>query len=167
MMRQTWRQMRGFGRASRIQSGMTIIEVLLATVILGIGLIGVGSMVTYGVISHQKSQNYTVASARATEELERIREATYTGAVIEATLFPSSAGYTIVNSTQVSFPISDLTGGVGLITLADDSEATATNPSTGLPYSNLKRATVAIGWSGSRYLRGAYTATTLIANRPT
>ncbi len=157
----------GRGLPRRHTAGLTVIEVLIAAVILGIGLVGVGSMVTYGVISHHKSQNYTVAAARATEELERIREATYGGAVVGTDLFPSAAGYTIVNGTQVSFTVSDLTSGVGLITVADDSEALATNPSTGLPYSNLKRVTVAIGWGGSRYLRGTYTATTLIANRPT
>jgi len=159
-MRTLWRQ-RGRGR----RAGVTIIEVLAAAVILGVGLVGVGSMVTYATISHQKSVNYTVAADRASQELERMREATYTGAVVNTSLFPSP-DYTIVNGTQVTFPVSDLKNGAGTITLDEDAEAKVTNPSTGLPYSNLKIATVQITWSGGRFQGGSYKAVTLVANRP-
>ena len=152
---------RGRGR----RAGVTILEVLAAAVILGVGLVGVGSMVTYATVSHQKSVNYTVASDRASQEIERIREAGYVGAVVGTGLFPVS-DYTILSGTQVSFAESALKDGLGLITLNEDTEATATNPSTGLPYANLRMATVQISWGGSRFTGGSYTATTLIANRP-
>jgi Tfp pilus assembly protein PilV len=154
-----WR--RGRGR----RAGVTIIEVLAAAVVLGVGLVGVGSMVTYATISHQKSVNYTVASDRASQELERIREATYTGALVNTALFPAPS-YTILNGTQVSFAVSDLKNGAGTITLDDDVQAKVINPNTGLPYSNLKIATVTITWSGGHFQGGTYTAATLIANRP-
>jgi Tfp pilus assembly protein PilV len=149
----------------RRRAGVTIIEVLAAAVILGVGLVGVGSMVTYATISHQKAVNYTIASDRASQELERIREATYTGAVVGTALFPSS-DYHIVNGTQVTFAVSDLKNGTGTITLDEDAQAKVNNPSTGLPYSNLKVATVTITWSGGHFQGGSYTAATLIANRP-
>ena len=149
-----------FGRA-----GVTIVEVLATAVILAIGLVGVGSMVTYGVLSHHKSVNYTIAAERATKELERIREAGYLGASASTALFPYG-DYTIENGSQVSFPMPDLTSGSGVITISEDSEAQAVNPGTGVPYSNLKRVRVQIFWGGSRYLRGSYEAVTLIANRP-
>jgi len=144
---------------------MTIIEVLAATVILGIGLVGVGSMVTYSVVSHQKSVNYTVAAARATQELERIREAGYLSAEIGGPLFPEPQ-YTVLNATRVGFAAPDLQNGTGVITLGEDPYAQAINPATGQPYSNMKRAVVRISWGGSRHLRGSYQAATLIANRP-
>jgi len=140
-------------------------EVLATAIILAIGLVGVGSMVTYGVISHNKSVNYTIAAERATKELERLREAGYLGATMSAALFPADE-YTIENATQASFEMPDLSSGTGVITIADDPAAQAINPGTGLPYSNLKRVSVQVSWGGSRYLHGSYEAVTLIANRP-
>ena len=144
---------------------MTIIEVLAATAILGIGLVGVGSMVTYGVVSHRKSVNYTVAAERATQEIERVRDAGYLGAEIGTSLFPSPT-YTILSATQAGFTVADLHNGQGTITISQDSEAEAVDPDTGSPYSNLKRVRVDISWGGARNLRGSYSASTLIANRP-
>ncbi len=145
--------------------GVTLIEVLVASVILGIGLVGVGSVVTYGVVSHRKSVNYTVAAERAVREMERIREAGYLGAEVNETLFPATT-YTILSSTQVQFAVPELSNGVGYITVDEDSEAEATNPSTGQPYSNLKRVRVELFWTGGGALSGSYSLSTLIANRP-
>lgn len=152
------------GLRTRI-AGISILEALVATAILGIGLVGVGSMVTYSVVSHRKSVNYTVASARAMQELERIREAGYLSAQMSSSLFPS-AQYVILNSTQASFAVSNLPLGAGVVTITEDPEAQAIDPDTGQPYANLKRAVVRISWRGSRHLSGTYQAATLIANRP-
>lgn len=150
----------------RGQAGVTLIEVLAATVILGIGLVGVGAMVTNGSIAHDKAATYTIAAARASEELERIREAGYLGAQVNDLLFPSAAGYAILDSSHVRFTVNDLKSGSGMITLVEDAEAQATNPSTGQPYSNLKKITVDITWSGGHSTQGSYQVVTLLANRP-
>lgn len=147
------------------RAGLTLIEVLAASMILGIGLVGVGSLVTYGVVSHRKSVNYTVAAARTVREIERIREAGYLSAEIGPDLFPSPA-YTILSSTQVGFPVAELKGGQGSITVIEDPEAQALDPDTGLPYLNLKQVSVHITWGGTSTLAGSYSAATLIANRP-
>jgi Tfp pilus assembly protein PilV len=152
-------------RAASSERGITLLEVLIAAVILAVGLVGVGSMVTYGAVSHAKAVNYTIAAARATEEMERIREAGYLGAQVTTGLFPTPR-YTIVDSTHVGFGVSDLRNGVGVIALGEDNEAQATNPATGQPYLNMTRVTVVIAWGGSRMLRGSYRAATLVANRP-
>ena len=150
----------------RRRAGVTLIEILAATIILGIGLVGVGSLVTYGVVSHRKAVNYTVAEARAVKELERVRDAKYAGATVSSILFPSSE-YTILSSTQARFTISELRNGYGIITIGDDVQALQTNPSTGQPYSNLKKVKVEIYWTGGgQNLGGSYDAATLIANRP-
>jgi hypothetical protein len=142
-----------------------LVEVLVATVVLSIGLVGAASMMVVGAISHDKSAYHTFAANRAEAELERIREARYLGDVVGTALFPSPA-YTILNATQVSFDVPELPGGRGLITLAEDVEAQAIDPGTGHPYHNLKLAQVQITWTGGRLTRGSYGAATLIANRP-
>ena len=145
---------------------MTIIEVLVASAILGIGLVGVGSIVTYGLVSHRKSVDYTVAEARAISELERVRDAKYVGAIVNSTLFPATE-YTILDSTQARFTVPELRNGYGIVTLTEDVEAQQTNPGTGQPYANLKKVKVEIHWTGGGHsLGGYYDAATLIANRP-
>jgi len=147
------------------RAGVSLLEVLVAAVVLAIGLVGVGSMVTYGVISHKKAAHYSIAANRATAELERIRDGGYLSAQVTSTFFPSPT-YTVLNATQVGFTMSDLPEGQGVITLHEDVEAQATNPATGSPYLNMKAASVHITWGGSRTTRGSYDTSTLIANRP-
>jgi len=149
----------------KASAGFTLIELLVSVVILAVGLIGVASMVTYGVVSHRSSANYTIAAARATQEIERIRDAGYLSAQVGPALFPSP-NYHILSATQVGFSVPESNSGQGVITLDEDSEAQATNPNTGLPYSNMKRVSVTISWGGARALTGSYTTTTLISNRP-
>ena len=145
--------------------GFTLIEVLVAAMILGIGLVGVSSMVYYGVLSHQKSANYTIAGEKAMQEMERIRDAGYLGALVDLAHFPSPS-YQIVNASTVHFSVPELTGGLGVITIAEDSQAQAINPATGQPYLNMKQVSVAVSWGGSQRLRGSYNLATLISNRP-
>ena len=146
-------------------AGITLIEVMAATVITGIGLVGVGSIVTYGVVSHRKAVEYTVAAARATKEVERVREAGYLGAVADEALFPAGS-YTIIDSNQVSFAMDQLDDGLGYITIIEDAEAQAINPDTGQPYGNMKQVWVHIFWDRPGSHTGSYSTATLISNRP-
>jgi Tfp pilus assembly protein PilV len=153
------------GPRRRRTAGLTLLEVLAATVILAVGLVGVGSMVTYAVVAHNRAACYTIAAERATAEVERIRDAGYNGATVTTTLFPT-AEYAILSATQASFTCSDLKGGHGVVTLDTDSAAKVINPNTGLPYSNLKRIDVQIWWQGTRGFSETYSVSTLLANRP-
>jgi len=145
--------------------GFTLIEVLVAAMILAIGLVGVSSMVYYGVASHHKSANYTIAGEKAMQEMERVRDAGYLGAVVDAAHFPSP-NYQIVDSSHATFAVPELSSGQGAVTIVEDNEAQALNPSTGQPYMNMKRVTVGITWGGSRRLAGSYSLVSLISNRP-
>lgn len=151
---------RRWGRA-----GVTLIELLIASVVIGIGLAGVGSIVTYGVLSHRKAVEYTIAAARATKEIEQVRRAGYLGAVVDESLFPADT-YTIISATQVSFAVDELNDGLGYVTVGDDTEAQATDPDTGEPYGNMKQILVQIFWDRPGGRRDCYSAATLIANRP-
>ena len=146
-------------------AGVTLIEVMAATVITGIGLVGVGSIVTYGVISHRKAVEYTVAAARATKEVERVREAGYLGAESDASLFPAP-DYTIISANHVSFSVDGLKDGVGYVTISEDPEAQSINPSTGQSYGNMKQVAVHIFWDRPGEQTGSYSIATLISNRP-
>jgi prepilin-type N-terminal cleavage/methylation domain-containing protein len=147
------------------KGGFTLIEVLVAAMVLGIGLVGVSSMVYYGVLSHQKSANYTIAGQKAMQEMERIRDAGYLGAVVDYAHFPSP-NYQIVDASTARFSVPELTGSQGTITINEDNEAQAVNPGTGAPYLNMKQVSVTVSWGGSQRLSGAYNLVTLISNRP-
>jgi prepilin-type N-terminal cleavage/methylation domain-containing protein len=153
------------GGVARRRRGFTLLEVLAATLVLGLGLVGVGSMVTYSVVSHEKSVNYTLAAERASAEVERVREAGYLGAKVTTDLFPAPA-YTLASATKVTFTVAELKGGQGSITIDEDAQAKATDPNTGSAYNNMKLVQVAITWTGSRNLSGSYQTATLVANRP-
>jgi hypothetical protein len=122
-------------------------------------------MITYGAISHKQAALYTIATARANKELERVRQAGYLSAIIDDNLFPPPT-YTHGTTTHAHFAVSDLPSGTGVIYIEPDTQALAINPDTGLAYGNMKRVRVTVSWGGSRRLRGTYAATTLISNRP-
>jgi len=147
------------------RAGMTLIEVLAATLILAIGLVGVSGMVTYSVIAHDKAAGYTIAADRATAEIERIRDAGYNGAAVNTTLFPTD-DYTLLSATQASFTCSDLKNGHGVITLDLDAVAKAINPDTGQPWSNLKRIDVQLWWMGRHGVDQTLKVSAMLANRP-
>jgi prepilin-type N-terminal cleavage/methylation domain-containing protein len=149
----------------KCRKGLSLPEMLMAAILLGIGLTGVGGMFTAGVISNQKAANITAAVHRAGQEVERIRDAGYFGATISSTNFPSPR-YTVISATRVGFPVDTLKDGYGYIDLDTDSEAKVIDPATGLIISNLKKLQVSISWGGGRPVRGDYSITTLIANRP-
>jgi prepilin-type N-terminal cleavage/methylation domain-containing protein len=155
---------RAYRIGSRRSAGLSLIELMIVIVLLGIGLVGVSTMFVSGVISDTKAERIARATNAAQRELERLRSAGYSGCQIDATVFPSADGYTIVlqnpNLTgTVQFPIAGLPGGTGTIQIAYYSDATGTWP-------NLKQVTVTATWGGARRTQGSVEMSTLIGNRP-
>lgn len=140
-------------------------ELLMAALLLGIGLTGAAGMFTAGLISNRKAAYITAAAHRSAQEIERLRNAGFLGAVVDYTQFPYP-DYHIVSPTQVGFTVSELPQGTGNIYVDLDTEAQAINPDTGLQFDNLKQVRVVITWGGARSVRGSYSITTFLANRP-
>ena len=147
------------------RKGLSLIELLMVSLLLGIGLTGVGGMFTAGVISNRKAANMTVAAHRAAQETERLRDAGFLGAVVDYDHFPYPRYY-VMSPTEVYFHVDELPNGTGFIYLDLDPEAKVTDPATGLYVGNLTRARIVITWGGARAVRGTYSISTLLANRP-
>jgi len=152
-------------RIPRRSGGFSLIELMVVIVLLGIGLVGVSAMFVSGVISDTKAERIARATNAAQRELERLRSAGFSGSIVDASVFPSSSGYTIVhqNADQtgtVSFPISGLPNGTGTITIAYYTGSNGVWP-------NLKQVSVTATWAGARRTQGSVAMITYIGNRPT
>ncbi|NIM04955.1 MAG: hypothetical protein GTN69_12275 [Armatimonadetes bacterium] len=145
--------------------GISLVELLMVALLLGVGLTGVGGMFTAGLISNRKAAHITAAANRASKEIERLRNAGFTGAVVDYERFPYP-DYYIVDSDTVYFDVDELPQASGHIYLDLDPEAKVIDPNTGLQVDNLKQARIVITWGGAKSVRGSYTVTTLLANRP-
>jgi prepilin-type N-terminal cleavage/methylation domain-containing protein len=146
------------------RSGFTLIELLVTTVLLAIGLIALSTLFVAGIISDTKAERIQIATNRARQELERMRSAGYSGALVDATVFKPTDGYTITESNPnltgvASFTESLLPASVGSV------EIRYYDSGAGL-YPNLKRVSVVLSWGGGRRTQGTVYASTLLANRP-
>ncbi len=149
----------------RNKKGLTLLELLMTTLLLGIGLTGVGGMFTAGVVSSRKAAYITTAAHRANKEIERIRDGGFLGAQVDYIHFPYPDYYG-ASGNRAYFNVSELPGGTGQVEVDMDPEAQVVNPDTGLYVDNLKKVRVLISWGGARNLRGSYSVSTLLANRP-
>ena len=145
--------------------GLSLLELLMVTLLLGIGLTGVAGMFTVGVISNRKAAHITAAANRANEEMEKVRDCGFLGAVVDYDHFPYPHYY-LLSSTRAGFQVEELPQGYGTIDIDLDPEAKVIDPNTGLYVGNMKRVRVVISWGGARPIRGSYSVTTLLANRP-
>jgi len=145
--------------------GMSLLELLAVTLLLGIGLTGVAGMFTAGVISNRKAANITAAANRANQEIERLRDTGFSGAIMDVAHFPSTH-YSLTSPTRADFQVAELSQGSGYITVDTDTEAQEIDPNTGNQIGNLKQVRVVINWGGGSPVRGSYSVTTLLANRP-
>ena len=146
------------------RSGFTLIELLVTTVLLALGLIALSTLFVAGIVSSMKAERIEMATNRMRQELERMRSAGYSGALIDPAVFKSTDGYTLTETHTdltgvASFTEPSLPSGTGTV------EIRYYNPGTGI-YANLKRISVQVSWGGGRRTQGSVYATTLIANRP-
>ncbi len=150
--------------ARRRERGLTLIELLIVTFILSVGLTGVASLFVAGLVSSRHGQRMSAATHEALRQIEHMRSAHFAGCTVSTDVFPPEEGYTIVRQNanltgQVGFQIPDLPNGVGRIDIA------LYDPGTGT-MANLKDVKVTITWQGGDPTGGVTVLHTLIANAP-
>ncbi|MBC2696509.1 MAG: prepilin-type N-terminal cleavage/methylation domain-containing protein [Desulfobacteraceae bacterium] len=104
-------------------NGFTLIEVLVAMVILSVGLLGTAALITGIINSNKLSNRITTATTLAQDKMEEIKSVSYSNAVSEIRAFLPSPD----NKYERE------------VTVVDDS-----------PAGNMKTVTVAVFWESSK-----------------
>ena len=151
-------------RGAPRRSGFSLIELLVVIVIISLGLVSISTMFVGAIISDMKAERISYANDRAIKEMERLRGATFSNAVVDTTVFRPADGYTILSqgangSGVVAFAVPELPQATGRVAI------TYYNPGTGI-YPNLKQIAVSLSWLGGKSARGSVVLTTFIGNRP-
>lgn len=120
------------------QYGFTLLEVLVAIVILTIGLLGTAGLTTGVIRGNHYSKNITSATAAAQTQLESIK----------------SSGY--ANATTTNFPSDTVTMGGMTFTRT----TTVTNSS---PAANMKTVSVTVSWTESNNTSRSVNLQTILA----
>jgi prepilin-type N-terminal cleavage/methylation domain-containing protein len=148
----------------RRSRGFSLIEVMVATFLLGVGLTGVAGLFMSGLYSSRKAERISIAANAAQKEVERLRSAGFSGCIVDPDIFTSEDGYSILeqheNKTgRIGFAVPDLPNGQGV------TEIDYYNSASGY-YPNLKDITVTVTWTGGGPTGGSTVLNALIANRP-
>ena len=148
----------------RKTKGFSLVELLAAVFILGVGLTSVSTLFVAGLISSRKAQRISGAVNATQQQMERLRSAGFSGCAADPDIFKSEDGYSILEqhadlTGRIGFGVPDLPNGQGVIDIElYDSGAGV--------YPNLKDVTVTVTWSGGGPTSGTTVLQTLIANRP-
>src|SRR4030095_2496422 len=120
------------------QQGFTLIEVLVAIVILTMGLLGTAALTTGIIRGNHYSKNITSATAAAQSQLESVK----------------SSGY--VNAVAANFP----TDTVSMGGMTFNRATTITSDS---PAANMKTISVVVTWTESNNTTRSVTLQTILA----
>jgi len=122
------------------RGGFTLIECLVATVILGIGVIGVAGMFAYASLSERKAAYMAQARQIAEQTLEEVRANGYS-------TFTDPSGVTTI-------PTPGLPRSSGTLAWAPYPD--------GSPEQGLKLVALNLSWNWARPTSGRYNVTTLV-----
>ena len=144
--------------------GFSLIELLVVIVILAVGLVSISTLFVGALVSDVKAERIAFANHRAKKEMERLKGATYSNAVVDASVFPTSRGYTILETGPsgtgvVGFSVPELPGATGRINIGYYDGGAGIYP-------NLKQVRVSLSWMGGRQTRGSVVLLSYLGNRP-
>lgn len=143
------------GARARRPRGMSLLEVLVGVLVLGIAVIGCSAMFSTTHLLRDRSGYYSRAAGIAQQKLEQIRQfaskdlqysTLQTAQVIDTSTSPSSGVYTFTSANSLG---SQLPGGNGTLQI--------TNGNT-----DLVRVDVTVGWRGLRGRQESVTSTTYV-----
>ncbi|HEY3416920.1 MAG TPA: prepilin-type N-terminal cleavage/methylation domain-containing protein [Armatimonadota bacterium] len=150
------------GRGRR--TGVSLVELLVATVILGIGLVALMQLYMAALWSYQKGRYLSLATQRAQLEYEKVQNLGFYGldnGPTDFTYLRTSSGgeYTWLNpGPGVTFAVSALPGGSGTVTWQHF-------PANATGNSNMVKVDIRISWTGSVKTRSDVRLVTLLANK--
>ena len=124
----------------RSRNGFTLIEVLIAMVILSVGLLGTAGLTTGIIRGNFFSKNITSATVIAQTQLEAVQNSGYTNA--NTTNFPSSAASVSIGGVNFS----------RTTTITDNSPAT-----------NMKTISVSVTWNEAANAAKSVSLQTILA----
>ncbi len=89
----------GSAMSNRGQAGFTIIEVLIAMVILTVALLGLSSMNVYSIKYNDNAKRNTAAVALAQDKLEELKNRSFVDSTLNDSNTNNNATYTALKST--------------------------------------------------------------------
>ena len=132
---------------NRNEEGFSLIEMMIASLVLLIGLISVASLIGYSISSNSSSKNNTTATAAAEGQMEQLRSLEFDSLV--------DGGSTLNSSGSITFTGSPVSGYSTTVSLTDSDQIGKTvsydvrwNVTT---INGLKKVTVAAQRSGGTF----------------
>jgi type IV pilus assembly protein PilV len=131
------------------QKGFTLIEIMVAVIVLSIGLLGAAGLQITGLKNNHSAQFRTEATIQAYAILERMRinKAVANAGDYDITMAAAAPGGSDIKSTDLSFWLSSLAS-----VLPSGDGSIATDGGTGV-------STISVQWDDSRGSEGSTTQT--------
>ncbi|MBI5187775.1 MAG: prepilin-type N-terminal cleavage/methylation domain-containing protein [Nitrospirae bacterium] len=131
------------------ENGFTLLEVLIAVVILTVALLGLSSMNVYTIKYNDNAKRYTAAVALAQDKLEELKNKTFVDSALNDSNTSNNTSYsTITSTTNVDSQVAGLdekgnAGGIytRIVNIADYAAGTANT------YPNTKLIVVIVTWT--------------------
>src|SRR5262249_38810601 len=100
------------------QEGFSLIEMMIASTVLLIGVLSIGSLIGYSISSNFSSKNNTIATAAAERQLEQLRSLAFNSLV--------DGGSTLNSSGCITFTGSPISGYSSTAALSDSDQVGVT-----------------------------------------
>jgi len=120
-------------RIAAEERGFSLIEVMVAVIILGIGLMGMAAVFPYGSKATVSDRLISSAVDLATQKMEELRTKRYSDAFLTAGWHPSSSGEQVGSNSRFTrrYLVTDLTGAMAGVKHVEVQVTWAsTNPDT-------------------------------------